>query len=294
MHNFNKYLTPSAIDEKWGFFVTSVGCSKIEINQSYPVNKEHPATHAFNWNKGRILNDYYLVYISKGRGVFESSETGAFEVGAGTCFFLFPGVWHRYKPDPHVGWEEYWVGFKGIYPNHLMAQHFFDKKNPFINIGLNENLQQLFHQLLDCVKMASPGYHQVISGLTLQMLALVNSVSVNESAGADSTAAAIIKAKFRMRESIENPVEIEQLLTEIPMSYSKFRLAFKKATGLSPNQYYLNIRLNKAKELLNSTSLNINEIAYHTGFDSIFYFSKLFKRKNGISPKDYRNERQKN
>jgi len=77
------------------------------------------------------------------------------------------------------------------------------------------------------------------------------------------------------------------------MSYSKFRQAFKKSTGLSPNQYYLNIRLNKAKELLTSTSLNINEIAYHTGFESIFYFSKLFKKKNGVSPKDYRNEIQK-
>ena len=79
-----------------------------------------------------------------------------------------------------------------------------------------------------------------------------------------------------------------ELLEEIPMSYSKFRQDFKKLTGLSPNQYYLNVRLNKAKELLAATSLNINEIAYHTGFDSIFYFSKLFKKKNGVSPKDYR------
>lgn len=288
MHNFNKYLTPSPVDEKWGFFITTVGYSKIDINQTYPIIKDHPATHAFTWNKGRILDDYYLVYISKGKGTFESSETGLFEISAGTCFFLFPGVWHRYKPDPHSGWEEYWVGFKGYYPEYLMSQHFFDKKNPFIQVGLNVELQQLFHKLLDCVKSSISGYHQIISGVTLEMLGMVNSIALNEYTGADETSRAIAKAKFRMRESIEKPIEIDELLNEIPMSYSKFRQAFKKATGQSPNQYYLNIRLNKAKELLASTSLNINEIAFHTGFESIFYFSKLFKKKIGISPKDYR------
>jgi AraC-like DNA-binding protein len=289
MHNFNKYLTPSPIDEKWGFFITTVGYSKIDTNQTYPNNREHPATHTFTWNKGRILDDYYLVYISRGQGTFESSETGSFEVGTGTCFFLFPDVWHRYKPDPQSGWEEYWVGFKGYYPDQLMKQDFFDQKNPFIQVGLNEDLQRLFHKLLDCVKSSISGYHQIISGITLEILGLVNGISLKDDSGIDITSRSIAKVRFMMRESIENPIGIDQLLEDIPMSYSKFRQEFKKATGLSPNQYYLNVRLNKAKELLSATSLSINEIAYHTGFESIFYFSKLFKKKNGISPKDYRN-----
>ena len=288
MHNFNKYLTPSHIDEKWGFSITTVGYSKINVNQTYPNNQGHPATHAFTWNKGRILDDYYLIYISKGRGTFESSETNSFEICAGTCFFLFPGVWHRYKPNFDSGWEEYWVGFKGQYPKHIMEQGFFDKKKPFIYIGLNEEMQRLFRKLLDSVKSSSPGYQQIISGVTLEILGLINSISLNKDTGSDISGKSVAKAKFRMQESIENPIGIDELLDEIPMSYSKFRQVFKRATGLSPNQYYLDIRLNKAKELLTATSLSINEIAYHTGFESIFYFSKLFKKKNGISPKDYR------
>lgn len=288
MNNFNKYLTPSQMDDKWGFSITTVGYSKIDSHQVYPNNKEHPATHAFTWNKGRILDDYYLVYISRGRGTFESSETISCEISTGTCFFLFPGVWHRYKPDLQSGWEEYWVGFRGKYPEHIMRQDFFDRKKPFFHIGLNEEMQRLFHKLLDRVKSFNPGYQQIVSGITLEILGLINSISLNKNIGTDITGRSITKAKFRMQESIETPIGIDQLLEEIPMSYSKFRQVFKKATGLSPNQYYLDVRLSKAKELLASTSLSINEIAYHTGFESIFYFSKLFKKKNGVSPKDYR------
>jgi transcriptional regulator GlxA family with amidase domain len=74
------------------------------------------------------------------------------------------------------------------------------------------------------------------------------------------------------------------------MGYSAFRKAFKRMTGQSPNQYHLNVRLNRAKKLLTSTVLNINEISNHTGFESVYYFSKLFKKKNGVSPRSYRNE----
>jgi transcriptional regulator GlxA family with amidase domain len=72
------------------------------------------------------------------------------------------------------------------------------------------------------------------------------------------------------------------------MGYSSFRKAFKQITGESPNQYHLNLRLNRAKDLLMTTILNINEIADQTGFESVFYFSKLFKKKNGVSPHNFR------
>jgi transcriptional regulator GlxA family with amidase domain len=77
----------------------------------------------------------------------------------------------------------------------------------------------------------------------------------------------------------------------MPMGYSKFRKVFKQVTGLSPNQYYLNLRLNKAKALLVNTDLSIVEISNLTGFENLFYFSNYFKKKNGVSPILYRNNK---
>lgn len=289
MKPFYKYLSLSETEENWGFYVTTVGYSKISPKGIYPPPQGHPSTHAFTWNKGRILNGYYLVFITQGEGLFESAKTAPVEVKEGTCFFLFPNIWHRYKPDQRSGWEEFWVGFKGTYPDSIMEKGFFNPKAPFLDIGLNEHLLMLFCRLLEIVQNGTPGYHQIISGITLEILGLVYTTSFHKEQSENPTQQLIAKAMFLLRESLDKPVDIEMLARNLPMGYSKFRTEFKKISGQSPHEYHLTLRLEKAKELLHSTSLNINEIAYQTGFDSEYYFSKFFKKKVGISPKFYRN-----
>ncbi|WP_411273102.1 AraC family transcriptional regulator [Daejeonella sp.] len=287
MNNYFKYLNIGSIEERWGFYITTVGYSKIDPNQTYP-NEEHPLNHTLTWNKGRILNDYYMIFISKGEGIFESALTTPTEIKAGTCFFLYPGVWHRYKPKIESGWEEYWIGFNGYYANQLMNEGFFNSQSPFINVGLNNDLLVLFRKLIETVRNGYTGYPQFIAGTTLQIIGLVNAVSLYQEYDNDPLGKLIQKAKFLIQESLDEPLDMENLAREIPMGYSSFRKVFKKITGESPNQYHLNLRLNRAKDLLTTTSLNINEVACQTGFESVFYFSKLFKKKNGISPKFYR------
>jgi transcriptional regulator GlxA family with amidase domain len=72
------------------------------------------------------------------------------------------------------------------------------------------------------------------------------------------------------------------------MGYSKFRKLFKEETGVSPHQYYLNLRIDRAKSLLQTTELNVNEVAFQSGFESEYYFSKFFKKKVNLSPTEYR------
>ena len=98
----------------------------------------------------------------------------------------------------------------------------------------------------------------------------------------------IEKAKFLLQESLEKHIDLEKMARELPMGYSSFRKKFKRLTGEPPNQFVLNLKLQRAKYLLETTTPNINEIVLQTDFESVFYFSKLLKKRNGKSPKYYR------
>ncbi|MDQ7947200.1 MAG: AraC family transcriptional regulator [Pedobacter sp.] len=290
MKNFNKYLLPGPAEKNWGFYVTSAGYTKIDSDQPYPLNHQHPDSHRFNWDSGRILNDFYLVFISMGEGIFESALSTSKKVKEGTCFLLFPSIWHRYKPKRERGWEEYWIGFNGPYPEMLMAN--FDPKYPLINIGRNDRFLQLLHLLLDQIRQGIPGYHQAITGLTLQLMAIIKTASQDQQSSVHPTMKLIEAIKFLLREAIAGNESTEQVLACLPAGYSKLRRDFKAFTGMSPHQYLLELRLDKVKILLAGTGLDMNEIAYQTGFESASYLSKLFKKKNGIGPREWRKQQE--
>ena len=97
----HKYLTYNPVDEKWGITVTTIGYQFIPPQGHYPL-AHHPTSYSFNPRDGRVLNEYQLVYITKGSGTF-AYEGHEITVQAGTMLFLFPGVRHHYCPDPRTG-----------------------------------------------------------------------------------------------------------------------------------------------------------------------------------------------
>jgi len=107
---------------------------------------------------------------------------------------------------------------------------------------------------------------------------------------ADSEEELIIdRARMLFRSNINNPYSPEEAAKELNVGYSWFRKQFKNYTGLSPGQYYLQLKIEKAKELLTGSNMRIKEISGELNFDSILYFSKMFKGKTGFNPTDYRN-----
>jgi AraC-like DNA-binding protein len=85
-------------------------------------------------------------------------------------------------------------------------------------------------------------------------------------------------------------VDFDQLARNLGLSLSGFRKQFRKITGLPPGQYLQQIKINKACELLRQTVLSVGEISVRLGFESIYYFSRIFKHKTGLAPSDYRKQ----
>ena len=82
-----KYLTISPVDLIWGLAVNSVGRQNVAENEVYPP-QGHPTRYLFNTSKGRVLNEYQLLYITKGKGTFASRYGGTVSVKEGTMFLL--------------------------------------------------------------------------------------------------------------------------------------------------------------------------------------------------------------
>jgi AraC-like DNA-binding protein len=87
---------------------------------------------------------------------------------------------------------------------------------------------------------------------------------------------------------VESDISFQTFAEENNIGYSYFRKMFKKYTGVPPVQYHLDLKILRAKEMLLYDDKSIKEISYDLGFQSIYYFSRIFKNKQGVSPSEMR------
>jgi AraC-like DNA-binding protein len=290
MDNYFRYFPTSEKDELWGVTVLNTGYTHIEASSSYPP-EDHPAHHSFSWDKGRVLQEYQLIYITKGSGIFQSTDNKKHTVTTGSMVILFPNERHRYKPDTDTGWDEYWVGFKGNIIENMVANNFFTRDKPVINVGFNETVMNLFLDIIRLSKDEKSGYQPAISGAVVYLLGQVYSASQQSSLQEkDLVELTVSKARIIFRDKINDDITPEKVAEELKVGYSWFRKVFKKYTGIAPGQYIIQLKIQKAKELLSDASKPIKQIAYELQFESPLYFAKVFKEKAGVTPAAYRDE----
>ncbi len=285
--DYYKYLTASDADKEWGIYLSVAGFTKNPPNAPYPLF-QHPTGYHFSWENGRTLDEFQISYITKGKGVLEILEK-TYVIKPGMAFIIFPGQWHRYKPDSTTGWNEYYVGFQGSYASNICKQTVIKSNKNVFDIGQNTTLLSSFDDILSKMKSEHSGYQQQAAGKIVCILSEILATVKNQRFSGKNTEKLIKLAQSEIRERLGQSINFESFSEMHQVSYSYFRRMFKIYTGLSPAQYHLQLRLQKARDLLDSSDQSIKNISANLGFESQFHFSKIFKKKFGIAPSHFRN-----
>lgn len=284
----SKYLLANERDALWGLTVSTVGYEEIQPGDDYPT-RGHADGYYFNLDRGRELNEYQLLYLTEGEGVFHSATVREAPLREGDLWLLFPGEWHSYHPKPKTGWKSYWIGFKGRNMDDRVRAGFLSPQKPIYHVGFSDSIVSVYKTAYDAAVEEAAYSQQYMAGLVNMLIGMMYSKERNIQLSRNQAHVNMIgRARLRIREALESNLTIQQVAEEMGISYSNFRKLFKEHTGISPAIYQQDLRLQRAKELLSTTDLSVKEIAYRLDFESPDYFSAKFKAKTGRRPSELR------
>ncbi len=285
------YLIANDYDRSLNAVVNAVGSQEIAAGDEYPLHV-HPADYYFDMQKGRVLHEYQLLYVTQGKGTFRSAAgpSEGVTVEKGTMILLRPGELHSYCPDTSTGWTEYYIGFEGAAFDRLIDRLGLGKGQQVWPIGLHSELAQLYRRAIEIAADNKTVPQPLLAGIVQHMIGLLNYLLRNRTGHAtDLLEQSVEKAKIIMDERVSGEIDLYDLASELNLSYSWFRKTFKEYTGHSPARYFQLLKLRRAQRLLSDTELSIKEIAYSLGYKSTEHFFSIFKKHTGCTPTAYRN-----
>ena len=272
-----QYLPDDLDSGRWGLRLIAGGALRIAPGQPYPA-ADHPESHLFRWERGRVLREFQLVLIAAGSGHYEDKH-GSRRIEAGQAFLLVPGRWHRYRPDADTGWDERWLAFDGPAIRQLSQQNLLDPASPLWHRPLPTSVRERIDEILVLLHHRPPAWRGEAEALTAAALARITTA-----ASQDDDPLRI--AAGRIAGELQRPIEV--LAKEAGLSPSQFRLRFHQLHGCSPRRYRQDALAVRAQRLLALPGASVGEVAEALGFTDHAHFTRSFRRACGESPRLWR------
>lgn len=274
-----RYWTVGPGARAWGIYVVNAGHAIVPPRSPYPPSG-HPQDH-HGVARGRVLPTFHFLYIAAGQGELETEVTGQRRLVAGDLVILQRGLWHRYRPVSDVGWHEYWLEFDGDIAGRWMGRKEFQEAGLVVPIG---SCPSAFERVIDLLHQERPGMDLLLGALAGETIAQVLGVMKRGSGKTRPPSMVVHEAMTQLAKGHADPCRMTEFAERRNLSYPVFRRLFKAETGCSPQQFVLETKMNWAKTMLVSSDAAIGRIAREVGFDSIFYFTRVFKRWHGQKP----------
>lgn len=244
-----------------------------------------------NYNTSREAFPSYLLKLSlDGCGVLEY-DGQRYRVPSGHFFWIDCGKPQSYYTDPQEeGWHVVWLHFYGgNAKNYYEAFLSMNEGSPVASLPLNSDAYGLFHQLLETAASDTDQVRkdfEIARLVTCLLTECVHATMVTKESR--SVPQIIHAAMLYLQENYTKRHTLESLGAKFSINPFYLQKQFKRYVGLSPTEYCIYLRINRAKVLMRSTYATIGEISREVGIENLGYFTRLFKQHEGITPQAYR------
>ena len=225
------------------------------------------------------MNDFDIWMVLGGNGWIDA-ESEAFTISRGDCFVFHPGAslkaWHNPKN-----------------PLRVIAVHFVPNgpEDP-VPFNLHRKIPDpdLLYKLLEkSIRHSREGFAEKANywlNAALTELEEFDQSTNRPLPGCHDARLSEICA--RIKQSPERDWTVAGLATDCRLSSDHFCKLFKTFTGIPPVEYVINARVEEAQNCLRASSMNVSQIAARLGYSSVYFFSRQFKKKTGLAPREYR------
>ncbi|MGC9260257.1 MAG: helix-turn-helix domain-containing protein [Phycisphaerae bacterium] len=281
-----------------GFYLTGAGVEHIKPGAPYPL-PSHPDMYEFSWNIGRVLPEYQLIYVLTGAGEFESRETGLVKISPGTAMLLLPDVWHRYRPDPRIGWSDYWISFNGAIAHRWQQSGLLTPESAVVPHALHGRASVEILWNLVRAAMESSENPTATSLTALALLAgMLSESEIRHAPTAGNNkqpSPSLLHGDTLVRRALEviwnhshRNISSDRIAGQLGVTRRTLERHFALCHSRTVLEELTACRLARAKLMLRGTHLSIKRIAYATGFASVTHLGVVFRRKLNTTPAQYR------
>ncbi len=240
-----------------------------------------------HWRERSNLAEGILIYCTEGKGWYLQNEK-KWEVLPGDLLYCPPLSRHRYWADTEHPWTIFWMHLSGDllpqYENLLGLA----KRGPVRRIGLHNDIIADFNRLTITHPFTSIGDSEFfcIQANAFSILGRIAALPQNI-AEIGAAYAPIQKAISLMNASLHQSFDLPGFAREAGFSKRHFTRQFRRITGLSPADWFIQQKIRRACSLLSLPQVKIKEVANRLGYMDALYFSRVFKRIVGLSPVTY-------
>ncbi|SFG92142.1 AraC family transcriptional regulator [Sporolactobacillus nakayamae] len=236
------------------------------------------------------MSHHELILFTGGSGTI-AIDKRHYSIKKGMLCYISPGLHHTFEPEAGPG------GFLSVH--FSCAEVEWSQNQWTIHEGMKQLMKKTGKQLMDsyeveasfrrlttCWNEKKPGYPFAARTL-LQQLFLAIADNVRKQNQNFASSLKVERIVDYMQRNLSKHITLEELAELVQLSSTYLTRIFKESTGYSVIAYFNQMKIDKAKELLLDGDHKVKDVAHLLGFADEFYFSRLFKRSEGISPIDY-------